>query len=348
VRVRRRLSLVAGLAAFFLAAIGIRGTAQADGCEPPSGVSPCVDANSLWLPAGDARFLSIAPALPARREGFSFGLAVSFLDRPVRLLAPSPDPEGREINLVKDSLDAALLVAYGATQRLELTMAVPMALYQRGSGVQGFTSQSAPPLQTTAVRDPRLGAGLSVIEHRPLGFAGKARLEVSLPIGGEQNLAGGRTIAFAPGFAMELHRGRFRLGSEIGFRLRGVSEIAGTRVGSEATLALGVSFDVLRDSLLTVALESWMFPSLVSQARDMPDGTRARNVVLAPSEWLVSVRSVPLLGVAFQLGGGTALPLSSERRIFADGTSDVEYFAGVTSARWRLVLVARYALPDPS
>jgi OmpA-OmpF porin, OOP family len=344
VRVRQRLLLPTGLT-LLVATAGMERQARADGCDPPSGVSPCIDANSLWLPAGDASFFSVAPALPTPEASLSLGLALGFLDRPVRLRAPSPDPEGREINVVKDSLDAALLASYGLTERLELTLALPMALYQRGAGVQGFTSQSAPPLSTTVFRDPRLGAGLSVIEHRPLGFSGKARVELSFPIGGEQNLAGGRTFAFAPSFTLELVRGRFRLASEVGFRLRGVSEIAGTRVGSEATLALGVGFDVLRDSLLSVALESWILPSLLSQERDLPDGTRVRNVVLAPSEWLLSVRSMPVPGLAFQLGGGTALPLSSERRIFADGTSDVDSFAGVTSARWRIVLVARYALP---
>jgi hypothetical protein len=344
VRARLRPLLAAGLGVFF--ACGAPGEVWADACEPPSGVSPCIDANSLWLPAGDARFLSIAPALPAHPRSFSFGLALSFFDRPVRLRAPSPDPEGRDINVVRDSLDAALLASYGVTERFDLSLSLPMALYQRGAGVQGLTSQSAEPIAKTALRDPRLGAGLSVVEHRPLGFAAKVRLELALPLGGEQNLAGGSSLVGAPGVALELARGRFRLGSEIGLRLREVTEFAGTNVGSEAYLSLGASLDVLDDSWLSVALESWMLPSLVSQKRDLPDGTRIRDAVLAPSEWLLSVRSMPLEGLALQLGGGTALPLSSERRIAPDGSSDTEHFAGVTAARWRLVLVARYALPE--
>jgi hypothetical protein len=320
---------------------------RAESCEPPSGVSPCIDANSLWLPAGDAKFLSIAPALPLRPNTFALGLSLSFLDRPVRLRVPSPDPEGRDINVVRDALDAAVLFSIGLTERWELTAAMPMALYQRGSGVQGVTSQSASPITSTALRDPRLGSGWSVIEHRPLGFAGKARLEISLPLGGAQSLAGEPSLVGAPGIALELVRGRVRLGSEIGFRFRPVTEIAGARVGSQAMVALGIGFDVLQDSLLSLALEGWMLPSLVSQNRDLPDGTRVRDALLAPAEWQLSARSMPIDRIALQLGFGTALPLSSERRILADGSSDTEHFAGVTAARLRLVLVVRYVPPEP-
>jgi hypothetical protein len=345
VRARGRSPFLAGLAALAIATSAAQ--ARAGACDPPSGVSPCIDANSLWLAPGAADFFSVAPARPLARGALALGFGLSFLDRPLRLHAPSPDPDGRYINVVRYAFDATVLLAYGLSSRFELTASRTSVLHQSGAGVEGYTSQSGPPLASTALRDQRLGAGYALVDDRALGFAAKARIELSLPFGDETELAGEPSLVGAPSVALSLRRGRVRLGSELGLRLRETTRFAGAALGTQATVALGAGFDVLDRELLSVLAETWLFPSLVAGDRDLPDGTRVRDVLLAPAEWQLSVRSVPLPGMALQLGAGTALPLSSERREAPDGSSDTEHYAGITAARFRITAVARF-LFEPS
>jgi hypothetical protein len=337
--------MLAGLPALAIAALAA--PALADTCAPPSGVSPCIDANALWLAPGDADFFSIAPAPPLARGAFALGFGVGYLDRPARLRAPSPDPDGRYINVVRYAFDATVLLAYGVSSRLELTAARTSVLHQSGAGVEGYTSQNGPPLASTALRDQRLGAGYVLVDHRPLGFAAKARFELSLPFGDESELAGEPSLVGAPSVALSLRRGRVLLGSELGLRVRETTRFAGTALGTQATIALGAGADVLSRELLSILAEAWILPSLVADDRDLPDGTQVRDVLLAPAEWQLSVRSVPLAGLALQLGAGSALPLSSERRVAPDGSSDTEHFAGVTAARFRITALARFVF-DPA
>jgi hypothetical protein len=339
VRVRPRLPILAGLAALSITTGAAR--ARADTCDPPSGVSPCIDANSLWLAPGPAHFLAIAPAQPLERGAFAFGFGVSYLDRPLRLRAPSPDPDGRYINVVRYALDATVLLAYGVSSRFELTASRTSVLHQSGAGAEGYTSQNGPPIASTALRDQRLGAGYALIDDRALGFAAKARFELSLPVGDEQEFAGEASWVGAPSVALALTRGPLRLGSELGLRLRETTGFAGAPLGSQATIAFGAGVDVLDRELLSVLAEGFILPSLVGEDRDLPDGTQVRDALHAPAEWQLSVRSVPAPCLALQLGAGTALPLSSERRIAPDGSEDTEHFAGITSARFRITLVAR-------
>jgi hypothetical protein len=83
-----------------------------------------------------------------------------------------------------------------------------------------------------------------------------------------------------------------------------------------------------------------MLPVLVDQPGRSSANTEVRDGQLVPAEWLASLRSAPTEddGFVLQLGGGTGIPLSSETR---DGASD--QFAGVTTPRFRLVFVVRYA-----
>ena len=80
---------------FFVCYATPAGAADTD-CTPASGVSTCVDASALWVPAGRARFFGVAPGRASELELFAFGAAFVYSNRPIVLVAPSPDPEGRE------------------------------------------------------------------------------------------------------------------------------------------------------------------------------------------------------------------------------------------------------------
>ncbi|MCC6903738.1 MAG: hypothetical protein IT377_32520 [Polyangiaceae bacterium] len=90
---RRAQAVVLGLLASW-AALLVTGRGGAAECTPDSGVSTCLDADNLWWSAGGARFTSIAAATTPRRGSLAFAALVGYLDRPVLLSAPSPDPEG--------------------------------------------------------------------------------------------------------------------------------------------------------------------------------------------------------------------------------------------------------------
>lgn len=319
----------------------------ADPCAPASGLSSCIDHESLWMAPEGGRFVSIprARTLPVQR--FTFGVGASYVSHPIVFKAESPDPAGREILVVNDAVDATLLFAYGATRRLELGTALPMVLYQTGAGIEGLTSQSAPPIARTAARDPRIGAHYGLVDEK-LGpgryIAAKARLELSLPFGDRHSFAGDRSFVLAPGVTSSLELGRFYAGGALGFRLRQTAELAGARVGSQLYSALGAGVEILPRGLLSFSAEAWLLPTLVSQDHSLPDGTRIQDGVLAPAEWLASFGSSPLASgqLTLRAGGGMAIPLSGDKRVSPDGATTSEHFAGITTPRFRVVLQVRY------
>lgn len=320
--------------------------ARAAHCSPASGLSTCINADELWFAAGPSRFVGIASAAPLGARKFSFGVGTSWVSRPIVLHASSPDPEGRDIFVVDDALDTTMLFAYGVTHRLELTTALPFTLYRSGAGVAGVTSQSGPPLTRTAVADPRIGAGFSVFHEASAGWQSDAKLllDVSLPLGDQEDFAGQGSFVEAPALVAELGAGRFSAAGEIGARFRSARSIAGQRVGSELVSMLGLEVDILPRELLSFGAEGWLFPSLVSQDYRAANGTLLQNASIVSAEWLASLRSSPLAHreLELQLGGGTGIPLSSARATLPDGTTRNESFSAVGTPNFRLVLSVRY------
>jgi hypothetical protein len=181
----------------------------------------------------------------------------------------------------------------------------------------------------TAVRDPRLGlayvAALTEISNL------RAQADVMLPLGDEHALAGDPAIGVAPRVTVGANLAPLQLSGALGGRIRESVPFASARWGSELSTALGAALHVLPQERLSVALEGHLRSSLVEQPGD---------ALLAPAEWMLSLRSAPFAdeGIVLQLGGGTAVPLSSATR---DG--ETEHFAGLTAPRVRGVFVVRYA-----
>jgi hypothetical protein len=344
-RTGRGLRRISALAAFVAAALSAPAIAATE-CHPPTGISPCLDAQGLWLPPGRARFVSIASARTLPSGVFSAGFGIGYTARPVVLHAPSPDPEGRELNVVDDMLDASLLYAHGIAERIEATVALPFVAYQTGAGAEGATTQSARPITAAALRDPRLGAAAALFWHGSTshGYGAKMRLEIVVPLGDEAAYAGNPSFGTAPSAVLELRHGRFWAGSELGLRLRRAVALGDARWGSQGVISLGAGVDLLLYDRLSVLAETWMLPVLISQERALRRGGQIDEALLVPAEWLASVRSQPLsdLPLSFQLGAGTGIPLSSARRTTAAGAQATETFGGITTPTWRTVFVARY------
>jgi hypothetical protein len=330
----------AGLLLFASTCLTALPVAAAD-CTPAGGLSSCVDADTLWLPAAPTRFIGIPAAHLDPSLRFSAGVGLGFLTRPVVLTAPSPDPDGREIEVIGSAWTLTALWSQPVLPWLVLDAAVPVTVHQSGTGLAGITSQEGSPIGSTALRDPRVASTTSLYRSRLTSrgrFDLASRLTLSLPLGSPDRLAGGRSVVVAPTVVLELGSGVFVGGSEVGARLRQPVELAGARIGSELVTSLGAG--IQPTAWLSLALEARLLPALTSQSTATSRRTGVSDVSLVPAEWLASARaSLPQPGLSLQVGAGGGIPLSSER---PSGRS-VEQFAAVTSPAFRLVLAVRYA-----
>jgi hypothetical protein len=305
-------------------------------CDP--GLSTCIDADTFWPHAGPAYFSNVGGTALTPHGAFGFGWITTYLTRPIVLLLPSTQTGGTEVTAVNYRLDATFLFSYGLTDRIEATLAVPVALYQTGTGISALTSQSSRSIDRTAMRDVRAGAAFALLVPPPRGgFSLASRLELALPTGDESSFNGDRTTVMLPSFAAEYRRSGLVLGGEFGARLRGTSDLFGTRVGSQLAFSLGIGGEILSEDRLAVVLEAMILPTLVAQHELSPvvlNQDRAvsgdRNALM-PTEWLASLRTAALMSgdMAVSFGAGGSLGLTGE--------------SGATSPSFRLVLGLRYA-----
>ncbi|MEO6600051.1 MAG: hypothetical protein ABIQ16_09285 [Polyangiaceae bacterium] len=321
--------------------------ARAADCATPAGLSPCFDANSLWLPAGATRFMALPDTRSTAVRRPSFGVSSELVHRPVLLHASSPDSEGRDIHLVDFVLDSSLFAALGLIQDLELSLVAPFRVYQDGAGVGSLTSQAATEINHTAMRDPRIGLAYSLDETlRARGLGLRLGLDASLPLGNEQVFSGERSLVILPSVTVGFQRSVLRASASLGLRLRRPVDFGGVRLGNQAFLALGVGVEVLAPGVLFVGIEAFGSPPL-ADSRAHTASPLVGELKLFPAEFLGSVHSS--FGTAhwtLGLGAGTGIPLSSETRSIASGSSTT-HFLGLTTPDFRSLLVLRYALSMP-
>lgn len=334
------------LFAFALTALSTDRARAAD-CVTPAGLSPCFDANALWLPAGATRFISLPDTRSTAVGRPSLGFSSELLHSPVLLHASSPDSDGRDIHLLDFALDSSLFAALGLIQDLELSVVAPFRVYQAGAGVGSVTSQAAPEITHTAVRDPRLGLAYSLDETlhaRGLGL--RLGLDASLPLGNEQVFSGERSFVVLPSMTVSFQRSVLRTSASFGLRVRRPVDFGGVRLGNQAFLALGLGVELLAPGILFVGVEAFGSPPLADN-RANTAGPLVSESSLFPAEWLGSVHSS--FGTAdwtLGLGAGTGIPLSSETRTTSSGSSTT-HFLGLTTPDFRSLLVLRYALSTP-
>lgn len=297
----------------------------ASATECSSVAVPCVDAEPLWLPPGADSFTLLPSTDVAPPWQLGFDLAFLLRLRPAVLLAPAPSRDPREIDALGLAADGVMGWTFGLNYGLELSWVTPLGLYQSGAGIKGVTHQTAPPISQTAVHDPRLGLGYAF--GKPGARLGaKARIELKLPLGDADALASEPSAVASPSFALSWGRTGWLMAAEVGARLRRPSQLFGSRIGSQAWLALGVGYAFSRPRL-SFSVEGYALPSLVAGG-DTPH---------LPSEWLATAVFSPaaLASFSFGLGGGTGLPLSSN----GAGKS----FAAFGVPALRLLAFARFA-----
>ncbi|MGC4092081.1 MAG: hypothetical protein QM756_30210 [Polyangiaceae bacterium] len=282
--------------------------ARASECAPPSGISPCLDANALWIGSGDARLFSLSSgtALGAGEVGLSVTLQA--LWRPLRLNVPSSNAAGREVEFVAGALEQDTTIAIGLGHHLELGLGLPLVLRQSGAGSEGLSSQDGASIDRSGERDPRVSLAWALEVG---SFKLKPRLGLSLPFGNREGYLSAGSVVAAPAIPVALKYWRFESVVELGLRLRSGVDLGGVRMGSQASLGLGVSFEVLQRELLLLGAEAFLQPSLVdNRSARAPSSV---DVSLLAAEYVVSVRSRPTNGDwSVALGAGSALALARE------------------------------------
>jgi hypothetical protein len=280
-------------------------------CRP---TAPCVDAEPMWQSPSAVRFTVVSDTAAPRAGALALGASLAYRFRPAVLTVPAPNQDGRNINLVSHALAWSLVARWGIGNRLELT-ALAAGLSQRGAGIKGVTTQSAPGIDSPALQDPRIGFGYALLPAvRSLGA--KVRLEAKLPFGNAQALAGERTVVASPSFVFSARSGGAFANLELGARLRPPTDFFGLRLGSQGLLAVGVGYE-FAGPRLAFAIEQYVLPSLI-------EGNRYRNV---PAEWLISGRWAPasLGALALGAGVGAALPYGGHGGFGAPGFRALSY-----------------------
>ena len=322
-------------------------TAAAE-CANSLRLSTCINANTFWPHPGPAHFQSVGGTGTTASWEFSLGIVTSYSRKPIVLRAESSNPNSADVPVLDHVISSNFLWGLGLTDRLELTLAMPITLYQTGTGISSFTSSEPQQVPGSSLGDIRFGAAYSFLpqpnppppnDALANRFSLAARFEVATPTGDSDWFAGDRSAVLIPSVAAEYRAGRFFFGAEIGARLRKSANLAGARVGSQGLFAFGAGYDVLPDNTLSVAIEAFGLPVLVGQeslSRDAYDGSIAvgkASSLLIPSEWMVTVRSVPTNGrsISFALSAGSALPLSE---------------SAMTAPAYRFVLGIRF-VPQP-
>jgi OmpA-OmpF porin, OOP family len=329
------------------------------GATDCSGIlSTCINDDTLWPHAGAARFAAVGSTETVTSGQLGFGLVTSYSSRPIVLHVRSPgDAQGSDEYAVNDLVNGAFLWSFGVRDRLELDLVLPLTFGQSGAGLAPVTGGDG--LKDTAQRDMRFGFAYALLPHArnlrsdssrtPLANAGEwglaARFEMSAPTGDRNEFAGERSGVFVPSLSADYRIRRWFAGVEIGARVRPSTELLGARVGSQVVTALGAGWEVLPQELLTATVEAWALPTLVGQdqvvrgSNGYADGGSAN--LLAPAEWQLSARTVPVRGsdLSIQLGGGGGIPLTGESG--ASETSGARL--GLTTPRFRFTLGVRWA-----
>jgi hypothetical protein len=337
-------TLTLGLLALVSVALGLatEREAQAKECTNPL-VNTCINSDTFWPDAGPQRFATVSGTETVGEGQVGFGMVGTYLSRPIVLRVASPGPGGSDQFVVDNQVTGNFLFAYGVTSRLQLDFTLPVTFIQTGAGTSPLTGGAD--LHDTAVRDLRFGFAYQLVprerispdvqaQRSPHSWSLAARLAISAPTGDSGDFAGERTAVFAPAVAADYRYRIFFAGANVGARLRPVTEFAGARVGSQITTGLGAGVDVIDRERLSVMAEARGYINFAEQHDTSQSAfgimSTPNGKSITPAEWLLAVRTAPLLAgdISFLGGGGGPIPIGD---------------AAITVPRFRFVLGAIYA-----
>ncbi len=316
--------------------------ARANECTNPL-VNTCINSDTYWPNPGPTRFATVSGTETVGEGQVGFSMMGTYLSRPVILRVASPGPGGSDQYAVDNQVTGNFLFAYGVTPRLQLDFALPYTFVQSGAGTSPLTGGES--LHDTAVRDLRFGFAYTLVprdrispdaqaERDPSSWSLAGRMTVSAPTGDSTDFAGERSAVFAPSLAADYRYHVLFAGLEVGARLRPTTEFAGARVGSQLATGLGAGVDIVDRERLSLMVEGRAYVNFAEQHDTAQSAfgisSKPNGKSITPAEWLVALRSAPLLAgdISFIVGGGGPIPIGE---------------AAITVPRFRFVLGAIYA-----
>jgi hypothetical protein len=273
----------------------------------------CFDANPGQGPADPGSFQWFGEGKVLEPKAGALTLNYRYVDAPLEVAVPSGMPEGRVAKVVAYTNRLELRAAAGIGRGLDVSIAVPAAVYQEGSGSESVSSQNPATIDTSGLGDVRL-ALRSELPAQGRHFNWTLRLEMTLPTGNERAYLGaiGPTEAVTTNLAFNYDR--WVVVADLGARVAKPQRFADVIIGSHLLVGLGAAFHILSNESLTVALEGQLRPMLSSapeQVSTDATGTQSRATTVIPAEWMASISSRPAKGsISFSLGAGTGLGLS--------------------------------------
>lgn len=316
------------LASLVVAAALGRGSLANAACPATGQASTCLDADTLWPSFGPTRLASLPATTVTPHGKLAFGLTASYLSNPIRVRMESASATPIETPAVHDLLDMTLVGAFGILPRLEIGLALPFTAYRTGTGLSSVTSQRAESLPAQGLRDVRVGASYALLDRAPIGDSGylelAARFELSLPTGDSRAFGTNGGLVGVPAIAAAIAMGRFWLQAVTGARVRGTTDVLGTRVGSQLWFGVGGTVRFDDDDRFRIGLEAFTLPTLSAQyasnGGSIPGASGREEVAtgatLVPTEWLASVHAAPFDGLSelsFTFGVGGPIQLGDAR-----------------------------------
>ncbi len=293
-----------------------REPADADAWQP-------VDWHPFWV----SPFRTTLAPEASSDAGLVSTLVFEYQHRSLRAVLASPDPRGRQLELIEHWLVAHLALAWQPVQRLELGFVQRLSLLQRGLGPQALGSRRVRP-HTAVIGDAQLWAQLDLLE-RP-AFFWTVLQRVTLPWGAEHSWLHG-PFTYAPAMSWDfLIHPQIRVGTLLGARLRPVAQQGAARLGSEAEAQLHWHVQPYAPWELGGAL-TWL-PALTVQEWASSDGAQRLRRVPAEASFEATFHRSQL---ALQLGSAFSLPLTVER-----SSAGTARYAGPPGPVWRLWLRA--------
>ncbi len=277
----------------------------------------CFDAAPMPGPAEPSPFRWFGRGKVLELGHVAGTVVLRYASAPAELVAPSFEPSGRLIPIVRYTTRLDARLAFGLGRNVDVTLTQPLAISQAGSGPDALVSQSPPPLASSGFGDPRLSLRTNLPESLRF-FDWAMRLEFAIPLGSERAYLGNRDKTEA--IALNAHWSRFglSLAMDLGVQVSRPTRIGDVTLGTHAFCGLGVDFAPLPNDLIHVSVEGLVRPNLAKAGEiplpndDNPNAPPPRSATwVMPTEWLASISSKPLEPqLWFSLGAGTALPLS--------------------------------------
>src|ERR1044071_5825257 len=283
------------LGALAIAALPAVALAQS---KPP--FDSAIDVQTFEYAVGPKTFVTVADGDVADRKQVSVDALITYLTKPFQIYDVDPnDPNkitGTRTTVIRSMTSAQLAAAYGATERLQLGINLPIVLALQGDGLMAETGSPPPGGVGVAGLGDRVVEAKYRLLHKGalrLGAIGGLSLPTSVGTGGSQFL-GDDLPTLRGKLAAQLDTGRLSFGANAGVILRKPRTIYDSTIGQQ--LVWGLAGAVRLTDRLSLIAEGYGRAGLPDFALDA-----------SPLEVEAGVRFYATGSLAVMVGGGAGV-----------------------------------------